>query len=121
MAHSVVCYRCGHSLAGFSLPLARQDVCPACRSELHVCRMCRHFDEGAHDQCLVEEAETVREKTRANFCDWFVAAERSWDPTAAREADDAAARLEELFGGEDAAAADPDADPLRDAAEKLFR
>lgn len=122
MAHSVVCYRCGTSLAGFPLPLARQDVCPACRSELHVCRMCRHFDEGAPDQCLEEEADFVREKARANFCDWFIAAERTWDSEASREAEAAAERLEALFGSDaDAAAAEPDADPLQDAAEKLFR
>lgn len=122
MAHSVVCYRCGTSLAAFSLPLARQDLCPECGSELHVCRMCRHFDERAVDQCLEEEAEAVREKARANFCDWFVAAERAWDSSASREAEEAAARFEELFGGDaDTASSESGTDPLRDEAEKLFR
>ena len=122
MAHSIVCYRCGTSLAGFSLPLARQDVCPECRSELHVCRMCRHFDEGVPDQCREEDADPVREKARANFCDWFVAAEGVWDQAAAREAEDAAVRLEALFGDDvDTSSSEPGADPLHDAAEKLFR
>ncbi len=84
--------------------------------------MCRHFDEGAPDQCLEEEADFVREKARANFCDWFEAAEREWDSQALRESEAAAERLETLFGGDaDASAAEPGADPLRDAAEKLFR
>ena len=122
MAHSVVCYRCGTSLAGLSLPLARQDVCPACRSELHVCRMCRHFDEAVPDQCREEEADAPREKARVNFCDWFVATERAWDHAAAREAEEAAARLDALFGDEaDTSSPETGGDPLRDAAEKLFR
>ena len=84
--------------------------------------MCRHFDAGVPDQCLEEEADAVREKSRVNFCDWFKAAERAWDPAALREAEAAAARLDELFGGDaDASAAESGADPLRDAAEKLFR
>jgi ribosome-binding protein aMBF1 (putative translation factor) len=53
------------------LPLGRRAECPACRAELHVCRLCRHYDTRKAKHCRETAAEEVRDKTRANFCDWF--------------------------------------------------
>ena len=87
MAHSIACYRCGESLASLSLPLSRQDQCPACSADLHVCKMCVHFDRHVPRQCREDGAEDVTEKERTNFCDWFKPSDTAFDPARKAEAD----------------------------------
>lgn len=67
----LVCWKCGGNLKAVPLPYGRRAECPACRAELHVCRMCRHHVPGKAKQCMEPMAEEVKDKTRANFCDWF--------------------------------------------------
>ena len=98
MAHSIACYRCGESLASLSLPLSRQDQCPACSADLHVCKMCVHFDRHVPRQCREDGAEDVTEKERTNFCDWFKPSETAFDPARKAEADAAEDALAALFG-----------------------
>ena len=98
MAHSIACYRCGESLASLSLPLSRQDQCPACSADLHVCKMCVHFDRHVPRQCREDGAEDVTEKERTNFCDWFKPSETAFDPARKAEADAAGDALAALFG-----------------------
>ncbi len=44
MAHDLICWKCGVSLAELSLPLRRLDECPKCRSELsHTGRVLSDF------------------------------------------------------------------------------
>lgn len=96
-AAALVCWKCGASLADLSLPLARTDECRACRAELHACRMCRFYDTGKAKSCAEPVAEEVKDKERANYCDYFVAAPgrfRPRDPAADRSRD----ALEALFG-----------------------
>ncbi len=119
MSHDIVCFRCGASLASLTLPLSRRDECPECSAHLHVCRMCRHFDPAAVRQCLEDDAEDVSDKQRLNFCEWFVAAENTFDSAAKAEADRARLSLDALFGDGAVAAEDPDASLSE--AEKLFR
>ncbi len=97
----LACFRCGGSLQALSLPLSRRDLCPHCSAELHVCRMCVHFDRSAPGQCREDDAEDVAEKERANFCDWFVAAQNAFDPARKAEADAAVDALQALFGDSD--------------------
>lgn len=66
------CWKCGASLAGLLLPLARGGTCPSCQSALHVCRMCRHFDAHRPGQCREPSARRVADKTHANDCGAFV-------------------------------------------------
>ena len=120
MSHSIACFRCGASLSHLSLPLSRQDSCGECGAPLHVCRMCRHFDRQAVDQCLEDDAERVREKEQLNFCDWFVAAEGAFDVGARREHEAASAALDALFGGDSNTADDAGKDSATAAAEALF-
>jgi hypothetical protein len=65
------CWKCGGNLKAVPLPYGRRAECPACHAELHVCRMCRHFAPGKAKQCMETMAEEVKDKTRANFCDWL--------------------------------------------------
>lgn len=65
--------------------------------ELHVCRMCVHFDPAAPDQCSEDDAEHVKEKELSNFCEWFRPSESAFDPHRKSEADAALEALEALF------------------------
>ena len=42
-----------------------------CGADLHVCVQCRHHDPGAYNECRETNAEPVRDRDRANRCDWF--------------------------------------------------
>lgn len=100
MPHNTVCYRCGESLAALSLPLSRRDQCPGCDADVHVCKMCSHFDPRVPRQCREDGAEDVTEKERPNFCDWFVPAEDAFDPDRKSATDAATAALDALFGSD---------------------
>lgn len=120
------CYRCGASLHALTLPLARLDLCPDCGVELHVCRMCRHYAPSAPDACDEDDAPEVRNKTAANFCDYFVPDTGTFDGSEQRAEEKARTDLDALFGGASttapATAADPQSDDtLRRAAEDLFK
>jgi len=97
MTHNIACFRCGASLGGLSLPFTRRDQCPACTADLHVCRMCVHFDPAAPAQCREDDAEDVKEKELANFCEWYSPSETAFDPQRKSAADQALEALEALF------------------------
>lgn len=71
MPEALRCWKCGSSLSDLSLPLLRTEECRACRTELHVCRMCRFYDVTKARQCAEPVAEPVTNKERANFCGYF--------------------------------------------------
>ena len=123
MPDGLVCWKCGESLDELPQPLARLAECPACRADVHVCRMCEFFDTRVARSCREPVAEDVQDKERANFCGYFKPR-----PAAYRAADDSEARrsksaLTELFGmqpsGEDSGPESP-ADAARREWEALF-
>ena len=97
MSHSSVCWRCGASLAELSLPLSRFDACKACGAELHVCKLCQFHDPVVAKQCREPIAEEVRDKQRANFCDYFQPRADAYQPPSSAAAQ-ARAELDQLFG-----------------------
>ena len=97
MTHNISCYRCGTSLAAFSLPLSRQDECPDCGNYVHVCKMCKYFDVSVPRQCREDGADDVIEKDRLNFCDWFVPSETAFDATRKDQEYKARSALDALF------------------------
>jgi hypothetical protein len=97
-AAGLVCWKCGASLAALTLPLRRLEECPKCHSELHVCRLCIDYDTGVAKHCREPTAEEVREKTRANFCDFFKPRAGAYLAPNTVEVDRARAELEKLFG-----------------------
>ncbi|MDP6436104.1 MAG: hypothetical protein QF790_06080 [Gammaproteobacteria bacterium] len=98
MADIPVCWRCGRGLEDLNLPFGRLDECPECRSQLHVCRMCIFFDPAAIKECREDDADEVRGKERANFCDYFQANSNAFDESIAAADRDASEQLEQLFG-----------------------
>ena len=65
-----LCHHCGREIQLLS-ELQRTDSCPQCYSDLKVCLNCRFFDPGKNNQCSETSAEYVRDKSKANFCDYF--------------------------------------------------
>lgn len=122
MDESLVCWKCGASVAELPLPLARQAECPACGAELHACRMCEFFEPTAADACREPVAEPVQNKERANFCGYFQP--RPGVHGAQDEAEIRAARaeLEALFGEAPQGAPDEPGseDEARQRLEALF-
>ena len=55
----MVCHNCGREIKVVGKVL-RTDECPNCDADVHCCKNCRE-----------SQAEYVREKDRANFCDHF--------------------------------------------------
>lgn len=91
----VTCFKCGKEVP-FVERIGRKDECPSCRSDLHACRNCVHYDASVYNECRESSADTVREKDRANFCDFFSPSSR------------------QLKAG-------PSAQDLKSAAEALFK
>ncbi|MFN3751352.1 MAG: hypothetical protein ACK4SR_08260 [Thiobacillus sp.] len=104
---SLVCWKCGASLAGLPLPLGRRDVCPSCRTDLHVCKQCRHYDAHRAGECRELAAERVADKLRANDCGWFVPRLEAYQGGGAAVARASRSALDALFGGAPARADPP--------------
>jgi len=66
------CFQCGHSIQLLTAQkVLKSDVCPKCNADLHGCRNCRFFDPSVHNECRENQAEWVRYKDKANYCDYF--------------------------------------------------
>ena len=98
MTHDLVGWTCGAALAALTLPLRRLDECPACRAELHACRLCVEYDTRVAKHCREPTAEEVRAKDRANFCDHFKPRAGAYQAPDRAAIDEARAALDKLFG-----------------------
>jgi hypothetical protein len=110
---SLVCWKCGNSLADLTLPLRRLEECRKCSAELHVCKMCEWYSISVAKHCREPIAEEVKDKERANFCDYFKPRPGAYSAVSTDAATKAQTDLDALFGG---SRAEPAAQPS--AAEK---
>jgi hypothetical protein len=110
------CWKCGASLKAVLEPFGRRAECPACQAELYVCRMCRHYLPGKGKQCMEPMAEDIKDKTRANFCDWFQSGPNKAGQTPASHN---RSTLDSLFGSSSHATPDTPAS-ARKALDDLF-
>jgi hypothetical protein len=78
--------------------------------------MCRHYDTGKAKQCREPMAEEVKDKTRANFCDWFQARQDAYAAVEGHKGDSQDA-LRALFGDSEARPAPGD---TRSDLDRLF-
>lgn len=126
MSSSLVCWKCGASLEEVLIPFGRREECPACRTDLHVCRMCEFYDTSVSRSCREPVADEVRDKERANFCGYFKPKPDAYRAKDTAAADDAKSKLAALFGDpvdpEEKAGkgAQSDADSARDELNRLF-
>lgn len=70
MEIKLICFSCNKELT-FSGLIGRREECPHCRADVHVCKNCEHYDPKVYNECRETAADVVREKDRANFCDYF--------------------------------------------------
>jgi hypothetical protein len=121
---ALVCWKCGASLAELTLPLRRLEECPQCHAELHVCKLCEWYSLSVAKQCRETVAEEVKDKERANFCDYFKPRENAYSAKSTDAAVRAQAELDALFGGgpksSDAPAEPSAAEKARAELEALF-
>lgn len=121
---ALVCWKCGTSLADLTLPLRRLEECRQCHAELHVCKLCEWYSLAVAKHCRETVAEEVKDKERANFCDYFKPREDAYSAKGTDAASKAQAELDALFGGgakkADAPAEPSAADKARAELEALF-
>jgi hypothetical protein len=120
--NTLVCWKCGASLAALTLPLRRLEECPACHAELHVCRMCVDYDTAVAKSCREPIAEEVKEKDRANFCDYFKPRPDAYRPRDQSAELKSRTALDAMFGGQAGTAGGGSAvDSSRARLEELFK
>ena len=95
---SLVCWKCGADTSALPLPLSRFAECKSCHAALHVCRLCEFYDTRVAKSCREPVAEEVKDKTRANFCDYFKARPGAWTAPDRTAQGKAQTDLESLFG-----------------------
>jgi len=91
-----LCHSCKKALDP-GREIGRRDECPHCHADLHCCLNCRFHDRSAPKQCREPQADLVREKDKANFCDFFVFHSAATSVSAAGETDRSRKELDDLF------------------------
>ncbi|MBI4976182.1 MAG: hypothetical protein HZC28_01800 [Spirochaetes bacterium] len=66
------CFNCGREIPAKE-KVMRGDVCPHCDRDVRVCRNCRFYEKGRHNDCTESAAELIRDKEHTNMCDFFMA------------------------------------------------
>ena len=117
----LVCWKCGASLAELSLPLRRLDECKACGAELHVCKLCEFYSLSVAKHCRETIAEEVKDKERANFCDYFKPRPGAYSAKDLDAGSKAKAELDALFGAKPTAPELSAADKAKAELEALFK
>ncbi len=107
-------------MSDYTLPLRRLEECRACHAELHVCRLCEWYSTSVAKHCREPIAEEVKDKERANFCDYFKPRPDAYSAAPLDEAAKARAQLDALFGAGAASAQPSAADKARAELDALF-
>jgi hypothetical protein len=63
------CFKCGTTID--LEKVSRRDECARCGTDLRVCLNCSFYAESKANACIEPQAEPVKEKDRANYCDFF--------------------------------------------------
>ncbi len=116
---NLVCWKCGRPLDAVLLPIRRLEVCPDCDAELHVCKMCEFYAAHVVEACTEDHAEEVRNKERANFCDYFKPTPDAYQLRDGAATQASRAKLDALFD-QDTHAGNADTASTRGALDDLF-
>ena len=63
------CFKCGTPIE--LEKVSRRDECTKCGADLRVCLNCAFYAESKANACVEPRVEPVKEKDRANYCDFF--------------------------------------------------
>lgn len=86
------CYFCGSSLEA---PVYRSTECNNCGKDCKICYNCDFYSETSHWECREAIREAVREKDKANYCDFFRLSSLNRQHKSEHDSADA---LKKLFG-----------------------
>ena len=64
-----VCFKCKDPVTLENISF--REECVRCRADLHVCLNCLFYDEGKANKCRESQADYVKERDRANYCEYF--------------------------------------------------
>ena len=64
-----MCKKCGKPINQTSI--TRSSTCEFCGADLHSCVNCKFYSPGNHYDCKETVDELVKDKEKANFCDFF--------------------------------------------------
>lgn len=90
------CHSCKKELS-LGRGVGRRDACPFCGADLRCCLNCKFFKPSVSKQCHEPAAALQKEKSKANFCDYFVFAESWGADTVNAKTEQARRALDELF------------------------
>ena len=99
------CYHCGNIIDP-KLRIYRNTLCPVCSGELKICKNCTFYSPGSHWDCRETIREPVKDKEKANFCDFFIFSASSAslsdqdDGSADQKKEKARSNFDKLFGNE---------------------
>ncbi len=96
---NILCHHCKFEvpipLIGGRPSVSFRESCPKCGSDIHVCLNCAFYDQSSHHECRETSAEWVRNKEKANTCEYF---KLNADQRQSKDSKaDAMAALDELF------------------------
>lgn len=69
----MICWKCKKEID--VAQIYRTTECPLCHADLHSCKGCKFYAPGSHYDCKETVDSVVSDKERANFCDFFAAAD----------------------------------------------
>jgi hypothetical protein len=94
----MLCYSCSKNIELSDNKIFRSDTCPHCKADLRCCKNCEFYDRNSQWECRESISENVKEKERANYCDYLraklkIKSEANGDSSKAK----ALAEAEKLF------------------------
>lgn len=67
----ILCFCCQKELQFSDRKIGFREECPSCRADVHACKNCLFWDPKVYNECKETAADVVREKDRANYCEFF--------------------------------------------------
>ena len=64
------CLKCNQELDPYQ-KIHFRDTCPKCSFDLHTCKMCRFYQVGKPNDCLIAMVDLVQDKEKFNYCEDF--------------------------------------------------
>ncbi len=64
------CFACNNKVH-IPQDFGRREECPSCHEDVHACKNCEFYEVSSYNECRETQAEVVKEKERANHCDYF--------------------------------------------------
>ncbi len=77
--------------------LTQEALCGKCKTPLHTCTHCRHFDSSAVNECREPVSERIAGKAKANTCEHFAPKATKEFAAEAPSTNDAKAAFDALF------------------------